>query len=164
MNESRARNKNIYMFCVMAVICIFAIAALILLNVAIRVYKNIAVNNLETYELRTSLSYVATKIHQGDVSGNISVTLHDGTSVLVIRDAQSTDEGENYETVIYYDDGAVCELYHLEGEDYTLSDGLQIIDVASFGIYMNDDGSILLTAGDSSGSVESMYVAVHSVN
>ena len=58
MNEKRS--SGIYNICMIIVTLFFAVGSVSLLIVGITEYRNIAVSNLETYELRTSLSYVAT--------------------------------------------------------------------------------------------------------
>lgn len=159
IGDKQDRNNTIYAVCVMIIICMFAINALVLINVGVRVYKNIAVDNLETFELRTSLSFVATKIRQNDSKGMIHLENKDGTTVLALYE---DIDGTLYESVLYHRDGTLYELYHEQGCDYDLTDGLEIMDIASFSFYKTESGCIQLTAVDSQGVSESMFVNVHS--
>ena len=77
MREVRGRTKLVHMICVLVVICMFAVSAMVLVNVGAMIYKNITENNLETFRLRTSLSYVKTKINQFDERGRITVDKKD---------------------------------------------------------------------------------------
>ena len=157
---NNSRTRTIYTACVLAVICIFAISALVLLNVAVRVYKNIAVSNLENYRLRTSLSFVATKIRQADSLGYIKLGVKDGTNVLILGEESVGDE--QYETVLYHADGSLYELYHEKGADYEITNGFEVLQVESFSFFMTENGSLQLTAIDSNGNIEEMYIDVRS--
>lgn len=159
MNDNKDRTKSIHTVCVLVVICIFAISALALLNVGIRVYKNITVGNLETFELRTSLSFVATRIRQADEAGNIHIDVKDGTNVLVLEEEAN---GEWYETDLYHSNGILYELYHPKGEDYEISYGMEVMKIDSFSFYMDDNGRIRLTAINADGDMEELFMNVRS--
>ncbi|MBF1015156.1 MAG: hypothetical protein HXK78_08290, partial [Lachnospiraceae bacterium] len=72
--ENMNKGKGlVHTVCILAVICMFGISAMMLGSVGASVYKNIAERNLDSFELRTSLSYVKTKINQFDEKGKISI-------------------------------------------------------------------------------------------
>ena len=159
MNDNKDRTKSIHTVCVLVVICIFAISALALLNVGIRVYKNITVGNLETFELRTSLSFVATRIRQADEAGNIHIDTKDGNNILVLEEEIN---GEWYETDLYHYDGVLYEFYHGKGEDYEIPSGMDVMKIDSFSFYMDDNGRIRLTAINADGDMEELFMNVRS--
>lgn len=153
------RVRAVHMISLMTVICVFAISALVLLNVGVRVYRNIAVNNLDTFELRTSVSFVATKIHQSDAAGRVYLSGKEGNTVLVMEEEL---DGFVYETILYHYDGALYELYQEKGTEYELSDGMEILSIASFSFFEPKEHLIQLTAGNAAGETETMYVAIRS--
>lgn len=126
---------------VLALLCSFVIGSLVLVNVGVHVYKNIAQNNAENFCLRTSLSYVATKVRQHDGAGDISVKEIEQVPVLVLTDEKDSD---TYRTMIYCYDGALRELYQEEGMEYTLKDGQEIMELSDFYVEQKE-GQLFVT-------------------
>lgn len=155
----RSRVRMVHQISLLAVIGVFAISALVLLNVGVRVYRNIALNNLDIFELRTSLSFVATKIHQSDGAGQVYLDTKDGATVLVMEEEW---DGISYETILYHYDGTLYELYQEKGTEYELSDGMEVLSIAVFSFFEPKPHMIQLTAGNSAGDTESMYVSIRS--
>ncbi len=141
------------------IIAFFAIAALVLLSAGTKEYESIVLAANENFELRTSLSYVATKIRQYDTSGSVSVENIDGTDVLVLREELG---GDIYDTLIYYKDGSVCELMQAEGYgEPDLDFGFATMEIDSFGIRQNGN-AITVTAGNASGESEDLTIYLRS--
>ena len=141
------------------IIAFFAIAALVLLSAGTKEYESIVLAANENFELRTSLSYVATKIRQYDTSGSVSVENINGTDVLVLREEL---EGDVYDTMIYYMDGSVCELMQAEGYgDPDLAFGFASMEIDSFEL-RQDGNAITVTAGNARGDTESLTVYLRS--
>ncbi|MCR5428640.1 MAG: DUF4860 domain-containing protein [Lachnospiraceae bacterium] len=141
------------------IIAFFAIAALVLLSAGTREYERIVLAANENFELRTSLSFVATKIRQYDSEGCVSVEKIDGTDVLVLREEI---EGDIYDTMVYFRNGYLCELMQAEGYgDPDLDFGFEAIEIDSFEI-KGGDGTITLSAGNAGGSKESLTVYLRS--
>ncbi len=141
------------------IIAFFAIAALVLLSAGTREYERIVLAANENFELRTSISFVATKIRQFDTAGSVSVEKIDGTDVLVLSEEV---DGEIYDTMVYYRNGYLCELMQAEGYgDPDLDFGFEAIEIDSFGI-TGDGHSITLTAGNAGGNTETLTVFLRS--
>ncbi len=149
---------SIYSICTGILAAVFALCAMMLLAVGIMEYKNIAVSNLETYELRTSLSYVATIVRQNDAENAIGIRNLDGTAVLSITE---TIDDETYENAIYFYDGALREYFHELKDPFELSNGFEVLAIADFDFCI-DDGILLLTAENSGGKKEQMYINLKS--
>ena len=106
--ENIKREKGlVHTVCVLAVICMFGISAMMLGSVGASVYKNIAERNLDSFELRTSLSYVKTKINQYDEVGKIAIEERDGIKMLILSEEV---EGEIYDTSVYFNKGKLYEV------------------------------------------------------
>ena len=89
---SKRRNAWIANYASMlALLCVFIIGSLALMNVGVHVYKNIVENNAENFRLRASLSYMATKVRQYDAVDTISVQEEEGVPMLVFQEEPTPD-------------------------------------------------------------------------
>ncbi len=160
----RSNKKSWYMntVCVIVLLGIFTIAALILVNMGVQVYRNIVAENASNYRLRTSLSYVTTKMRQMDQEGSIQLEQREGVEVLVMN--QRID-GTPYETLIYFYKGKLYELFHEQGGEFYLSDvrcGYEITEIAKFSMEEVNTRLMRFTAMDDSGREESVTVNMRS--
>ena len=153
--ENIKREKGIvHTVCVLAVICMFGISAMMLGSVGASVYKNIAERNLNSFELRTSLSYVKTKINQYDEIGKIAIEERDGIKMLILSEEV---EGEIYDTSVYFNKGKLYEITGERGMKFKPDDGFAILSVDSFEI-TEKDGLVKLVTTNKDGESETLYV------
>jgi len=155
---SKRRNTWIANYVSMlALLCIFIIGSLVLMNVGVHVYKNIVENNAENFRLRASLSYMATKVRQYDTADTISVQEENGVPMLVF---QEDLDGTKYLTRIYCYEGNMMELFQEEGLEHDLNDGFEIMELDD--LYIEQQGNqILLTAIDG-GEKETLALSLRS--
>ncbi len=158
MNEKRS--SGIYNICMIIVTLVFAVGSVSLLIVGITEYRNIAVSNLETYELRTSLSYVATKVRQCDAENMVEIREQQGRTVLSLKEEL---DGTVYETAIYSLNGRLLEYYHEAGRDFALENGFEVMKIGDLSFEFRGDGLIFLKTVNESGQAETMYVTLNSV-
>ena len=152
--ENIKREKGlVHTVCVLAVICMFGISAMMLGSVGASVYKNIAERNLNSFELRTSLSYVKTKINQYDEVGRIAVEERDGVKMLLLSEEV---QGEIFDTAVYFNKGKLYEITGARGMKFKPDDGFAILNVDSFDISENNGLIKLVTTDD--GETETLYV------
>lgn len=161
MEKKHSKSWIIHIICILAILGIFAISSLLLVNVGVQVYKNIVLNNTENFKLRTSLSFVATKIRQFDEKDAITVEERQGTPVLVLKEEV---DGIVYHTMIYFYEGKLCELYQEEGAEQELSYGQEVTEINEFIIEQPKDNLVKLTAKDIDGETESLYVNIQTAN
>ena len=153
--ENIKREKGlVHTVCVLAVICMFGISAMMLGSVGASVYKNIAERNLDSFELRTSLSYVKTKINQYDEVGKIAIEERDGIKMLILSEEV---EGEIYDTSVYFNKGKLYEITGERGKKFKPDDGFAILSVDSFEI-TEKDGLVKLVTTNKDGESETLYV------
>ena len=153
--ENIKREKGlVHTVCVLAVICMFGISAMMLGSVGASVYKNIAERNLNSFELRTSLSYVKTKINQYDESGKLTIEERDGIKMLILSEEV---EGETFDTAVYFNKGKLYEITGVKGMKFKPDDGFAILSVDSFEI-TEDNGLVKLVTTDDDGESETLYV------
>lgn len=154
MKKQRQRIWIVHFISMLAILGSFAIGSLVLANVGIRVYKNIVVNNAKNFQLRTSLSFIATKVRQYEEIGKISVLEKEGTSMLVLQEA-----GEPaYHTMIYYHDGQLKELLQEEGLEYKLQDGFCVTELAGLEIQQPANNMLQFTVQNQDGETETLVM------
>lgn len=155
--ENMNKGKGlVHTVCILAVICMFGISAMMLGSVGASVYKNIAERNLDSFELRTSLSYVKTKINQFDEKGKISIEERDGLKMLILSEEV---DGEIFDTVVYFNKGKLYEITGAKGMIFKPEDGFSILNVDEFEIN-GKDGFVKLVATDDDGESETLYVKI----
>ena len=150
------RKINLYVFLTMLVLfCVFAFVFLLLVSVGGGVYKKALSRMDESYEIRTTLSYVANKVRA--VSGeDVHVMPVDGKNVLVIDDASV--EGE-YVTYIYYYDGALQEIYQHKNKALEMEYGEEIVRTG--GVQIEEKDGLLAVEMETNGGTSeriSMYL------
>ena len=85
MNIRTSRNNVVDLVFTLALFCVFAASALMVVIMGADVYQS-AVSESNTYHTRsTALTYLSEKIRQNDTSGNVSVGSFQGHQALVIR-------------------------------------------------------------------------------
>ncbi len=154
MENKKSERGLVHTVCVLVVICMFGISAMMLGSVGASVYKNIAERNLNSFELRTSLSYVKTKINQYDEVGKIAIKEENGLKMLVLSEEV---EGEIFDTSVYFYKGKLYEITGARGMKFKPEDGFSILSVDSFEI-SEKDGLVKLVTTDDDGGTETLYV------
>ena len=93
---------------VLALFCVFAVSALILLLIGANVYQK-TVNDMDAnYNGRTAVSYITEKIRQNDSDSAVSVgTLMGKPSIILSQEV----DGKVYQTYLYEYDGYLTELF-----------------------------------------------------
>lgn len=132
---------------------VFAALTLAIILFAGNGYAGITGDLEQTYGQRTVLSYVANQLRQHDQIHCISVEERQGTSVLVLKESA---DGLPYETMIYWKDGMVYELFAAAGADIPLSSGTQVLP-ADFLSFHEKDGQISVKTGWKGKFSQSVY-------
>ena len=115
--------RNIYVFFSLSLLFLFAGCALMLVYTQIEGYQDL---HFETY---TPLSYLANKIHSYDETSAISSIQIEGISCLRLQDEQT-------DTLIYVQDGKLKELYTIQGTDFDLEAGEELMDCEHLEIHL----------------------------
>jgi hypothetical protein len=105
---------------------VFAAVMLFVLITGARFYQNIATVMEEQFKERTCLSYIVANVRHNDQAGSISIVDFNGVDALLMQDAVA-DQVVN--TMIYYYDGYVYELYSLSNTKFELGDGFQLLQM-----------------------------------
>lgn len=157
-NKVRERSGIINTTSTIIVIALFVIAALVLLTTGMQVYNKVVLATNENFELRTSLSYVATKIRQFDATDRVCVRDYDGMPVLVLTEEM---DGDMYDTMIYFKDGSLCELLKGAEEEPEFEFGFEAMEIDEF-LISQEGNYIVLKAGNASGKEEELRLKLRS--
>jgi len=127
---------------------LFAVCMLLVLQTGADVYKKLTARDRMTYEKRTAVQYLTTKVRQADAEGWIRVGELDGYQALVITE---TIDDKEYCTWIYCYDGYIRELFAAADSGLTADAGEKVLEAENFRVWqeMNTIGAEI-TATDGS--------------
>ena len=135
---------------VLIIFSVFALSVLMVLMLGARVYKNMTDITSENQEERTLLSYIWTKVKNGDKSGSVSVGEFQGLTTLCFDENFG---GTPYRTAIYQYDGWLYELF-CETEMITdptsgflPEDGVQVMRIDELEFEGVENGMIKVSTG-----------------
>ena len=148
--QVRQKSQTVNLLFTMVLFLVFVLCALFTVLIGGKVYENINRRIQENYSGQVILNYVANKVRQGDQAGSVAVKTIEDTQVLEL--SQEID-GRKFITWIYYEDGAVRELFTNEGSGLGLKDGLKIAECQ--GLTFTKENSVLKVqvTGSRSGSL-----------
>lgn len=144
-----------YIF-ILILLCVFAAGSLLAVILGANVYREVTSDVDDNFQVRTTLSYLSTKIRQGDDCDAVRVEEKDGVNALVL---ESFDGEELCETWIYAYDGFLCETYFAKGTPFELEYGLQMIPSYGLNIEMNGR-MIYLQAANQKGEWRSLTLSL----
>lgn len=141
------------------IVGIFAIASLFLVNIGVQVYKNVVVANNDNFQLRTTLSYVATKVRQADVTESVSIEKIDGLDVLALEEEIS---GMDFVTYLYFYNGVLYEHFMEKDGYFEPGYGMKTFEIADFSMNKDTDGMLRFTATNLGGDREELQLQLRS--
>ena len=122
----RRETKSMGIIVGLLITLVFASAMLFVLITGARFYQNIAAVMDEQFKERTCLSYIVANVRHYDAAGSVSIGDFNGVDALVLR--EETEDGVN-NTIIYFYEGYIYELYAPVGSASALGDGFQLIQM-----------------------------------
>lgn len=123
------------------VFTLFALCVLLVLLSGARVYRNLVARGSESYEARTAVQYIATRVRQGETVG---VENFGGCDALVLREQIN---GRTYATRVYCHGGYLRELFSAEEARLAPEDGEKVIEAES--VSFDLEGRLLTARVDS---------------
>ena len=133
------------------IFCVFAVSVLTVLMFGVGAYKNMTDISREGYDERVCLSYIWTKVKNGDAAEAVYVTDFDGLPALCIDEVYG---GDKYHTVIYHYEGWVNELFYEDGLDFSPGDGMPVLKNEALSFERLEAGLIKISAG-----AESVFIS-----
>lgn len=148
---------------VLVLFCVFAATILFVLMSGANVYKDTATLMQARYEERTCLSYISAKIKHYDDEGSVYLTDFNGTPALALEEEI---DGAEYNTLIYFYDGHVKELFCEKNAEFSIDSGIDIIEAQDLRLAMVDkeSGLIKIKCTGKSGGSSTMIIGTMSEN
>ena len=132
----KTENHVIDILFVIALFCIFALAAIFLITIGGNIYGKTASHMESNFNGRTSFAYVTEKIRQADEAGSVSVGSLDGIPALLLKSKQKEVE---YITYIYAYEGYLKELLVRQDTPVGAFAGQNILPVTEFSLSQVSD-------------------------
>ena len=123
------RKGNLTGVLVLLVLAVFLVCAMMVLLTGADIVEKLTRKDQETYLHRTAVQYVTMRVHQSDEAGMVSVRRMEDRDVLVL--AEQID-GCRYETLVYYYDDHLREMFCQAGSEIPLEFGEQILELKGF--------------------------------
>jgi len=114
---------------------VFAACLLFLLLTGADAYQKMRQRDTATYESRTAVQYMTTRVRQADRAESITAEAFDGLDALVLLEEI---EGETYKTKLYCYDGWLTELYAAACSDLSPADGEKILELKGLELSLQD--------------------------
>jgi len=163
----RSRQHIIDALFTLALFCVLAASALIVVYIGADVYTSIVRRSDTSFEINTTLTFVGAKIRQNDIAidglSNEAVRIDyiEGERALVL---QQIIGSRIFETWIYHYDGALYEIFLAQEniEILHLGAGQRLIDVYVFEFGIEPTGIITLYARSQNGAYGRSLVSLRS--
>ncbi len=133
----------------------FALFSLFLVVIGAQVYRRVVATGRENTTLRTSFSYIANKVRMCGQMDAVSLQEHDGVQVLTLREEM---EGTDYETRIYFYDGALWEQLALADDPFAPELGELIAELEGFSMRVAGPGVLHLATKGADGAQYTMHL------
>jgi hypothetical protein len=130
---------------VLVIFCVFAMSVLLVLTLGGSIYQKMSEKIEDGYDAQTGLSYIWSKVKNGDGSGGIRAREFGGVPALCIEEDYG---GDIYVTMIYVYDGWLRELYGAEEVVFDAEfgmhpeDGLPVVESGALSFTQTPDGLI----------------------
>lgn len=152
------KKSNMGFLLVLLVFALFMVSALLVLLTGADVVQGITERDQASYEQRTAVQYLATRVRQADEVGAISVCATEIGDRLVLSE---TIDGLPYETMIYCYDGYLRELFCVSGNAFDAAFGEKILPAECFRV--TDQGQYLeMEISFADGATRSMILQLRS--
>ena len=124
MNMKRNNGKTNALV-VLLLFGLFAVCILSVLLTGADAYRRLARRDQHSYDGRTAVQYLSTRVRQADGLGLVSVRSFEGADALVLTEEI---EGQTYETLVYCHDGFLRELFSAAGSEFLPEDGEKVLE------------------------------------
>ena len=126
--KERSGKRSISGLAAMVLLGVFAAAILTVLLSGASAYQRLTVRDAQTYDSRTCVQYLTTKVRQASAPDSLSLSdFGDGDSLLI----SETIDGMEYWTQVYCYDGWLKELFTVADAGLAPEDGEKILPVES---------------------------------
>lgn len=156
--KSVGGGRALSVFSTLALFCVFALLALSVLLFGARAYKSVAERMDDNYLYRTAMSYISNKVRQHDAAGAVTLSELNGIPALALA---AGDAGGKYQTLIYYSNGAIRELFAAKGVSIDPDSGSEIVSAEGIS-FETSAGGLTVTIEGAGGDSEKLFLAIRS--
>lgn len=132
---------------------IFAVCILAVLLTGAGAYERLTARDQAAYDHRVCTQYIATRVRQADLLGNVSVEEFGGVPALCLVDAYG------YMTRVYCYDGYLKELYASADADLSPEAGEDLMEAKKM-TFALEDGLLTILVTGPDGTEEQMYLSL----
>ena len=132
------RHKGISSLAALLMLLVFAVALLAVLLGGANVYDRLTARDSESYDSRTCVQYLTTKVRQSENAACLSLSQFGDGDCLTITEHIN---GVAFTTQIYCHDGWLMELFTLKGAGLPPEGGAKIIQAQA--LTLTQEGSLL---------------------
>lgn len=137
---------------------VFALCILLVLLTGADAYRELNQRDQESYDRRTAVQYLATRVRQADRLGGLEVeAFGTGDSLLLTEEIN----GSLYETRVYCWEGSLRELFTAAGQGLTPQDGEIILPAEDLAVTL-EDGVLDLRLTDGTGQAQTLTLTLRS--
>ncbi len=158
MNNKNDNRHMVDILFVIALFCVFALSALMLVIIGSNVYKKTVTNMDNNFDSRTSFSYITEKVRQNDAYNAISIVPFGDTGAICISENHNNI---NYVTYLYQHESNLCELNTRADIPASPAMGTKILPIEDFNIQAIND-SLYCANITSNGTVSTVYINIRS--
>lgn len=157
MKVLRSRQKSNHLPALL-LFTLFAVCVLLVLLTSADTYQRISARDQQSYDCRTAVQYLSTRVRQSDCQGSLSVVRFGEQDALLFTE---TIDGRVYETRVYCHDGYLRELFGEAGADFAPEHGEKVL--AAQTLQLRKDGCRLdLTLTPAAGEAQLLQLYLRS--
>ena len=146
---------------VLILLCVLTGVSLSLVSLGAELYQGISADMDQSYQLNTSLTYVANKVRQADVAGMVFVEEFIAYPDIVALHLVEEYEDERFVTWIYCYEGQLMELFGQEEGEFVPEDGTPLVELSNF-TFEQMPGSVKLLATTSDSVTAELQLTLRS--
>ena len=146
------RNHSVDALFALLLYGLFALLSLLLVLIGAQVYQGIVRRTDARSDLRASLSYVANKVRSAPEA---NLENRDGLTVLVLPE-QSGEQ--TFETLIYFYDGLLRELFQREEDAFLPANGEELTPLQAFTMEESPGGLLTVTSRGADGRDHTLHI------
>lgn len=159
MNFKEKDKHMVDILFVLALFCVFALSALMLVLLGSSVYKKTVSNMDANYNTRTSFAYITEKLRQNDSIDSISIGKLDSIDAFIFTETINDVE---YSTYLYEYNGYLKELFAKADQTLDPSAGQNIIEIADLSFTTINDHLYQFHLTNENKESITLYVSTHS--
>lgn len=136
----------------------FLLLSLLIVVIGADGYRKVVDTGESVGAVRTSMGYVAGKVRSNTGAENVELRQYGDLQTLVLTDVI---DGITYETVIYFQDGALYETQiNADEMSFDPEYGTRLTEIQSFAMSMPEDGMLRLDAQAADGRAQTLHLVL----